>query len=84
MVHNICFLRFRGCFLGCLDSKKVKVKNVICGSEAGIGEASSVGAVATIALTDGFYDVSDVFPSPASILSHEQFKQLMDYYHNRT
>ncbi|XP_030962659.1 subtilisin-like protease SBT4.3 isoform X2 [Quercus lobata] len=67
------------CIEGCLDSRLVEGKIVVCNDPNVIEETSRVGALGTIILGDDQKDVSFVLPLPASILATDQFSVLQSF-----
>ncbi|KAL0336310.1 UNVERIFIED_CONTAM: Subtilisin-like protease SBT4.6 [Sesamum radiatum] len=69
----------RSCSPGCLDTKLVSGKIVLCDSSNNVKVALSAGAAGTIVKSGIAYDVSFVFPLPASALLIDNLKLVKDY-----
>ncbi|XP_043708286.1 subtilisin-like protease SBT4.4 isoform X2 [Telopea speciosissima] len=69
----------RACANGCLDSKLVKGKIVLC-EQASLGEeALRANAVGTVMSADRYDDVSFIYPLPATQLSKQAGEQVKSY-----
>ncbi|KAK1587128.1 hypothetical protein Q3G72_009812 [Acer saccharum] len=71
------------CFPGCLDSRKVKGKIIICDREMGYVGALKAGAAGSILLTDlskeDAFLVSFIVPLPASAVSPKEYNAILSY-----
>ncbi|VVB04590.1 unnamed protein product [Arabis nemorensis] len=66
------------CSPGCLDSKLVKGKIVLCDFELNTDEAQSMGAVASITKSSRV-DFASVFSFPVSALSEDDYNTVLSY-----
>ncbi|KAL2253470.1 UNVERIFIED_CONTAM: Subtilisin-like protease SBT4.3 [Sesamum indicum] len=69
----------RSCSPGCLDSKLVSGKIVLCDSSDNVKVVFSAGAAGTIVKSGVAYDVSFIVPLPASLLLIDDLKLVKDY-----
>lgn len=76
-------LHFRMCGYGCLDSKFVKGKIVLCNDFSGMHEALRAGALGVVGqiITEDYpeNDVAFVEPLPAASLTKQDFSTLLSY-----
>ncbi|XP_019085742.1 PREDICTED: subtilisin-like protease SBT4.5 [Camelina sativa] len=68
----------RFCSPGCLDSKLVKGKIVLCDSPQNADVAQAMGAVASIAKSRNG-DVASIFSFPVSVLSEDEYNTVLSY-----
>ncbi|CAH8267694.1 unnamed protein product [Arabidopsis lyrata] len=68
----------RFCSPGCLDSKRVKGKIVLCDSPQNPEEAQAMGAVASI-VSSRSEDVTSIFSFPVSLLSEDDYNIVLSY-----
>ncbi|CAA0384716.1 unnamed protein product [Arabidopsis thaliana] len=66
------------CPPGCLDSKRVKGKIVLCDTQRNPGEAQAMGAVASI-VRNPYEDAASVFSFPVSVLSEDDYNIVLSY-----
>ncbi|KAL9294094.1 putative cucumisin [Arabidopsis thaliana] len=66
------------CSPGCLDSKRVKGKIVLCDSPQNPDEAQAMGAIASIVRSHRT-DVASIFSFPVSVLSEDDYNTVLSY-----
>jgi len=69
---------FRFCSPGCLDSKRVKGKIVLCDSPQNPDEAQAMGAIASIVRSHRT-DVASIFSFPVSVLLEDDYNTVLSY-----
>ncbi|KAI9196095.1 hypothetical protein LWI28_020987 [Acer negundo] len=73
----------KNCFPGCLDSRKVKGKIIICDREMGYVGALKAGAAGSILLTDLSKEepfiVAFIVPLPASAVRSKEYNAILSY-----
>ncbi|KAK1583335.1 hypothetical protein Q3G72_022858 [Acer saccharum] len=67
------------CIVGCLDSRKVKGKIIICDTVSGYQGALGAGAAGSILQTILSKEDAFIFPFPASAVSSEEYNAILSY-----
>ncbi|KAK0600699.1 hypothetical protein LWI29_017598 [Acer saccharum] len=67
------------CVVGCLDSRKVKGKIIICDTVSGYQGALGAGAAGSILQTILSKEDAFIFPFPASAVSSEEYNAILSY-----